>query len=396
MGRAYECRGCKARQLKTWMGPCPACRYWCNWREVASDADGAAMGPIAEGSVVSLCDVTVPDVERVASGFAASDRVLGSHPRCGTGLAVDGGQAVQIYGSPGGGKSTWLLQVCREYARQRLDALYIAAEEAIEQIKGRADRIGKFRPQMQIVHETSLDKILDHIDERNPKVVVVDSINEIEVDDYAAGTSAGIKIATREIVKACKERNAGVFIVTQVGKDGDFSGPKALEHLVDTSIVMRGIKNQPRTLVAQKNRFGPSCEAHFRMTESGLVEVAMMDADGPDPEAEPRSRPVPVAPSLAPAPALALVPPAPVDRTVLDTDCEAPDCRGQRGRACTSANGALEVGFHASRIAKAKRGGVLQSVPVEEDEPDGPPDPFGGGGLKGRARIVSGDRSPSG
>lgn len=284
MAIGYRCEGCGVVRAETWRGMCPACYSYNNIRRTVA-SEGVEEGPPPRGQIVNLNAVSAACLERVSTGFAGIDRILGTDPVTGvSGIAAKGGQAIQVYGVPGSGKSTLLLQVCRELTKQRYTVLYVAGEESLQQIKSRADRLGRFNSKMIAIEEQDLDEILYSFEEANPTVAVIDSIQTISVEDYSPGSLAGMRIAAREIYKFTQSRGIGLFFVVQVNKTGDdFAGPKEIEHIVDTSLFLRVDKNGLRKLDCNtKNRFGltPASQA-FRMTDKGLVEVA--DEDEPEP-----------------------------------------------------------------------------------------------------------------
>lgn len=273
MAIGYRCEGCNIVRADKWRGPCPGCAGLYNIRRTVS-SEGTEEGPPPRGQILSLNAVTASSLERISVGFPGIDRILGTDPVTGeNGLAAKGGQAVQIYGAPGGGKSTLLLQFCWYLTKQRYTVLYVAGEESMQQIKGRADRIGKFNGKMIALEEQDLDSILYQMEEVAPTVVIVDSINAISVEDYAPGSTSGMRIAAREIYKYTQTNGVGLFLVTQVDKSGtEFSGPKELEHIIDTSLFLDG----KRILRCDsKNRFGLTpASQRLQMTEAGLIEIA--------------------------------------------------------------------------------------------------------------------------
>lgn len=247
-------------------------------------------------------------MERIPTGIASFDQLLGAD-KMGSGIAVVAAQVVQVCGEPGSGKSTVLLQSGREWARARHGVLYVACEESTSQIAQRARRVGKFSRTMMIVRARDLETVLNAIAEHRPKIVIVDSVNTIEVEEYAFGSIAAAHVAAREITDLAKEHGIGVFLIVQINKNGTFSGPQAMEHYVDTSLFLRVIGNKKtsriRVLESIKNRFGEApLSARFQMTDHGLVEIP----DEPEPEEEPE-----VEPEVVEKPRhLKAVPPAPV------------------------------------------------------------------------------------
>ncbi len=278
MAVGWLCHGCRIVRGEKWTGPCRGCGRWFDCKRTIVEGEGQSGLP-SRGEVVPLGGVAASSQERISTGYPGIDRVLGFDPITGdTGIAQKAGQAIQIFGSPGCGKSTLLLQMYERLTRQRITVLYIVGEESLEQMKARADRLNiKFNVRMLVIDEQDLDAIINAIDEHQPLVVVIDSINTVSVEDYMAGSTAAIKIAATEIYRFTKARGIALILVTQMDKAGeDFSGPKALEHIVDTSLFMNVLRDGTRKLeCAAKNRFG-RVPAHQRldMTEKeGLVEI---------------------------------------------------------------------------------------------------------------------------
>ena len=300
MAVGYKCEGCGIVRAERWTGQCPGCGGYAAIRRCAS-AEGVEQAPPPRGVVTPLNDVTAASLERISTGFPGIDRVLGADPVTGEcGVAAKGGQAIQIYGSPGSGKSTMILQWCREWTKQRYGVLYVAGEESLQQVKTRADRIGKFNNKMHMIEEQDLDSILYALDDDPPTFAVIDSIQTVSVEDYAAGSQMGMKIATRELYRFTQTRGIGLIIVTQMNKGvDDFSGPKELEHTVDTSAYLRTEKDGTRTFeISGKNRFGNTpASQKLAMTSIGLVEI--LD-DAPEEEDEVEEKPE-VKPEAKPA-----------------------------------------------------------------------------------------------
>jgi DNA repair protein RadA/Sms len=235
------------------------------------------------------------------------DRILGEDPVtkiCG--IAAKGGQAVQIFGEPGSGKSSMLLEIARGFTRQRYVTLYVAGEESLQQIKTRADRFGTFNQKMQMLEEQDLDSILYAIDDIQPTIVIIDSLNTVCVEDYTQGSATAMRIAAREIYKFTQSHGIGLFLVVQMDKTGtNYAGPKEVEHIVDTSLFLHfegNKKNKIRRLDCDtKNRFGPTPSTQrFKMVEEGLVEI--------DEEAEAEPDPAPPIDPGPPTPTLRSVP----------------------------------------------------------------------------------------
>lgn len=186
------------------------------------------------------------------------------------------GSLVLVGGDPGIGKSTLLLQVCRNLANTK-NVLYISGEESLRQIKLRADRIGEFSDKLSLLCETNLDVIDDVIRKTLPDVVIIDSIQTMFCENTASapGSVSQVRESTAVLMNIAKGLNISIFIVGHVTKEGVVAGPRILEHMVDTVLYFEGDKNAAyRILRAVKNRFGSTNEIGvFEMRESGLTEV---------------------------------------------------------------------------------------------------------------------------
>lgn len=301
MAIGYKCgqvgEGCGIIVTARYKGPCQNCGGWYSIKEVSTDLEGAVAGPPPRGQITSLSDISNISQERISTGFPGVDRIFGVDGETDTaGIAAAAGQATQLFGAPGAGKSTWLLQVCQNITRQRFDVLYVAGEESLQQIKTRADRIGKFNSHMQIVDEQDLDRILRFLDDNKPTVAVVDSIQTITVENYTPGSLAAMTTATRELYKFTQQNQIGLIVVVQMNKAGDdFAGPKALEHTLDTSLYMGIGRSGLRKISCEsKNRFGitPASQL-FEMTDAGLFEIEEPPEEIPPPESPPTLQLVP-------------------------------------------------------------------------------------------------------
>lgn len=218
--------------------------------------------------------VPLKGVERVLprrlSHIGEFDRVTGG------GLVP--GSATLVGGDPGIGKSTLLLQVVCQLAKQHRVA-YISGEEAIDQVRLRAARLGVSDVQCELASATSVRDIVAAIDDTNaPDILIIDSIQTMYVDtlDSAPGTVAQVRTSAQELIRVAKKRNISVILVGHVTKEGTIAGPRVLEHMVDTVLYLEGDRgHQFRVLRGVKNRFGPTDEIGvFEMTEKGLMEVA--------------------------------------------------------------------------------------------------------------------------
>ena len=281
----FFCRECGYESSK-WMGQCPACKAWNTMVEAPSApaSSGTAAGRYAaaasltaapgkrvgaQAKPVSLDEIELSDTDRTRTGFAELDRVLGS--------GVVRGSLVLVGGDPGIGKSTLLLQVCRNLAGQEQKVLYVSGEESLKQIKLRASRIGTVHGPLSFLSETNLDTIAEVIREVRPDVVVIDSIQTmfIEAAGSAPGSVSQVRECTGVLMQLAKGLGVTVFIVGHVTKEGVVAGPRMLEHMVDTVLYFEGDRHASyRILRGVKNRFGSTNEIGvFEMREEGLAEV---------------------------------------------------------------------------------------------------------------------------
>lgn len=211
---------------------------------------------------------------RQPTGMSELDRVLGG--------GIVPGSLVLVGGDPGIGKSTLLLQMCRLLAEQETTVLYVSGEESARQIKMRAERIGTFNDFLYLFSETGMDTIVAAVEEVQPRVVIVDSIQTMTTEqaEAAPGSISQVREITAILLQLAKSKNIAIFIVGHVTKEGNVAGPRMLEHMVDTVLYFEGDKTAMyRMLRGVKNRFGSTNEVGvFEMRNQGLVEV-------PDPSA---------------------------------------------------------------------------------------------------------------
>jgi len=265
----FFCTECGNESSK-WLGQCPACHAWNTFAEEPSGpkktAGAKRFGHSAEPVIIS--QVSTDSEERILTGIHEFDRVLGG------GIVV--GSLVLVGGDPGIGKSTLLLQVCRELSPSR-NILYISGEESMRQIKMRADRLGSFGDGLKLLSEISLDVIEATVTQAPPEVMVIDSIQTMFREDISAapGSVSQVRESTNALLHIAKENNITVFIVGHVTKEGQVAGPRVLEHMVDTVLYFEGEHSANyRVLRAVKNRFGSTDEIGvFEMRSDGLTEV---------------------------------------------------------------------------------------------------------------------------
>lgn len=266
----FFCQNCGYESAK-WMGQCPACKEWNSLvEENFSKTSTGKVRPKAEvANVTSITDVVINEQDRTTTGLKELDRVLGG------GLVK--GSLLLVGGDPGIGKSTLLLQVCKNLAEQGTRVLYISGEESMQQIKLRADRIGTFRSELSLLCETSLATIEETIQHIAPQVVVIDSIQTMygEEINSAPGSVSQVREATNTFMRIAKGSGTTIFLVGHVTKEGVVAGPRVLEHMVDTVLYFEGDRHASyRILRGVKNRFGATNEIGvFEMSQDGLRQV---------------------------------------------------------------------------------------------------------------------------
>ena len=268
----YFCQECGYESAK-WMGQCPGCKAWNTFVEETVSAKKNPSGNLKASEKrqdpVILKDISLSEDERQTTQIGELDRVLGG--------GIVPGSLVLVGGDPGIGKSTLLLQVCRNLAENQVAVLYISGEESLRQIKLRANRIGDFNDKMQLLCETNLEVIREVIERKKPDVVVIDSIQTMFHEDVssAPGSVSQVRESTNILMQIAKGMGISVFIVGHVTKEGNVAGPRVLEHMVDTVLYFEGDRHASyRVLRAVKNRFGSTNEIGvFEMCNTGLEEV---------------------------------------------------------------------------------------------------------------------------
>lgn len=268
----FVCNSCGALTRK-WQGRCDGCGEWNSITEEQSISSGAPKGLGGKkGRVIELTDLSGPPrgAERHTTGIAEMDRTLGG--------GIVPGSAILVGGDPGIGKSTLLLQLTGSLARSGMNCVYISGEEAADQVKMRARRLGVQQAEVRFGAETNLRDILTTLDgEKAPDILIIDSIQTMFLDslDSAPGTVSQVRASSQELIRFAKSRGTAVILVGHVTKDGQIAGPRVLEHMVDTVLYFEGDRgHQFRILRAVKNRFGGTDEIGvFEMTGEGLMEV---------------------------------------------------------------------------------------------------------------------------
>ena len=258
------------------MGQCPGCKAWNTFvvetvstKKSYSSGSSSFQIPGKRPEPVRLKDISLSEDERRLTKIGELDRVLGG--------GIVPGSLVLVGGDPGIGKSTLLLQVCRNLALSGSNVLYISGEESLRQIKLRAERIGEFNEKLQLLCETNLETIREVIERKKPDTVVIDSIQTMFHEDIssAPGSVSQVRESTNILMQIAKGQGVSIFIVGHVTKEGNVAGPRVLEHMVDTVLYFEGDRHASyRILRAVKNRFGSTNEIGvFEMRSTGLEEV---------------------------------------------------------------------------------------------------------------------------
>ncbi|MFN3515017.1 MAG: DNA repair protein RadA [Phenylobacterium sp.] len=271
-GAVYVCQSCGAAQSK-WSGQCQACGAWNTLvEEVQARPPGALAtkrGARSHGLAFQGLEDPVAAPPRLITGVEEFDRV------CGGGVVP--GSAILLGGDPGVGKSTLLMQVAANAARRGISCAYISGEEAVEQVRGRAQRMGLADAPVRLAAETSLRDILDGLKREPFDLVVIDSIQTMWSDAHEAapGSVTQVRAAAGELVRLAKKRGTAVILVGHVTKEGTIAGPRVIEHMVDAVLAFEGERGYPfRVLRGAKNRFGATDEIGvFEMGDAGLAEV---------------------------------------------------------------------------------------------------------------------------
>jgi len=271
-GAAYICQSCGAVHAK-WAGQCGACGAWNSLAEESQARPPGALAPSRPSKARGLNFETLKaehaQPPRIVTGVAEFDRV------CGGGVAQ--GSAILLGGDPGIGKSTLLLQVCAQAAMRGARCAYISGEEAVDQVRDRAARMGVSETSVKLAAETSLREIVDGLKREPFDLVVIDSIQTMWSDMHEAGPGSvtQVRSAAGELVRLAKRRGVAVILVGHVTKDGAIAGPRVVEHMVDAVLSFEGERGYPfRILRAAKNRFGAVDEIGvFEMSDVGLREV---------------------------------------------------------------------------------------------------------------------------
>ena len=263
----YICENCGFNSAK-WLGKCPDCDTWNSFQEDIVQKNNSrphsAIGKKPESIIHANADIP-----RISTGIKELDRVFG-------GGITEGGVTL-LSGEPGIGKSTITLKICEGMAETKKYVLYVSGEESAQQIAARAKRTGIKNENIGIITETNLESIIATLEENKPGFAVIDSIQVLSSGDIPslAGSINQVRYCTETLTNYAKNTNTPILIIGHVTKDGNLAGPKILEHLVDTVLLIEGERFQNfRIIRGIKNRFGSVSEIGiFEMTEHGLEEV---------------------------------------------------------------------------------------------------------------------------
>ena len=269
----YRCASCGFENIK-WLGKCPTCNSWNTLEEVVVESKSmqTRVRQASKKPIKKLLDVVSNKSDRIVTGINEFDRVMGG------GIVKD--SISIITARPGAGKSTLLLQISDAIAKQGYKVIYASGEESDSQIKNRADRIlEKIHEKIWVVQETSLDNVLDAVEEIDPDMLIIDSIQTFTME-ASLPARAGSPTQTMECANALlqiaknEKRPRAVIVVGQMTKNDELAGLRALEHLVDTVLIMEDDNDEElRVLVSSKNRFGSIENGFFQMCEKGVISI---------------------------------------------------------------------------------------------------------------------------
>ena len=263
----FVCSNCGYESAK-WLGKCPACNEWNSFYEEKFTKTNKVSENKKIVKATKLNEVEKKMTTRFSTGIKELDRVLG-------GGMVEG-SLILLGGEPGIGKSTLILQICNSINLSG-NILYISGEESAEQVKLRADRLNIKNDNLLFLSQTDIDLIKNEVEEVNPKLVIIDSIQTIYSDDIssAPGSVSQVREITSQIMRLCKQSGITTIIIGHVTKDGNIAGPRVLEHMVDTVLYLEGERYfSYRILRSVKNRFGSTNEiGMFQMHDSGMLEI---------------------------------------------------------------------------------------------------------------------------
>ena len=264
----YVCQNCGSKSPK-WIGHCPACNEWNTYVEEIIQREDKRSSSFKKPESIprKVTDITASKKKRIHSGMNEFNRILGG--------GIVPGSTILIGGEPGIGKSTLALQLALRMTDRSI--LYVSGEESAEQIRLRAERIGKLHDKCFILTETFLDTILDHISNLSPEFVIIDSIQTLYTDmiESSPGSVSQIRECASRLLSYAKEYGTPFILIGHITKEGNIAGPKVLEHIVDTVLQFEGDDHHIyRLMRSVKNRYGSTADLGiFEMTGAGLKEV---------------------------------------------------------------------------------------------------------------------------
>ncbi len=268
---AWHCAECGHKQFK-WSGQCSQCSQWNTLHEeveIAANSRRFEAQAVAPSRPMRVKEVSLGETPRIQTQLPECDRLLGG--------GIVPGSLTLIGGDPGIGKSTLMLQISSSLAKQGLTVLYVCGEESIEQTTMRARRLNIDSDNLLLLSETNFSVIKAHIDQINPDILIVDSIQIVYKSEIssAPGSVSQVRETATEFMHLAKGRGIATFLIGHVTKSGEIAGPRVLEHLVDSVLYFEGDKQHNYRLIRIiKNRFGPTDEiAVFQMQSAGLIEV---------------------------------------------------------------------------------------------------------------------------
>tara|TARA_B110000444_G_scaffold260934_1_gene310020 strand:- start:794 stop:2152 length:1359 start_codon:yes stop_codon:yes gene_type:complete len=266
---AFFCRSCGTQSSK-WLGKCPQCNEWNTFVEELLTKETEIKGGYKSNKINIpnlISEIDYRNEKRIVTNDKELNRVLGG--------GIVPGSLILLGGDPGIGKSTLLLQFALSSKSKKI--LYVSGEESQKQIKMRAERINNSSEHCYILTETSTQNIFKQIEQLQPEILVIDSIQTLHTAhvDSSPGSVSQIRECTAELIKYAKETGTAIFLIGHINKDGAIAGPKILEHMVDTVLQFEGDRNHVyRILRTIKNRFGSASELGvYEMSHNGLREV---------------------------------------------------------------------------------------------------------------------------
>ena len=264
----WYCSECGNKQHK-WSGQCPQCSQWNTFHEEVEIPRRFTTQTVEPSRPIRLKEVNLKKTPRILTQINEFDRLIGG--------GIVPGSLILVGGDPGIGKSTLMLQLSHALAKQGLIVLYVCGEESVEQLFMRAQRLNIEAENLLLLSETNFTQIKSHIDQIQPDVLIVDSIQIVYKSEIASapGSVSQVRETASEFMHLAKGHNIATFLIGHVTKTGEIAGPRVLEHLVDTVLYFEGDKQHNyRMIRVVKNRFGPTDEiAVFQMQSQGLVEV---------------------------------------------------------------------------------------------------------------------------